>query len=82
MFAQKFLRKENIYMACIERYKKCSLHSYTEATKFIFVIDGTKMLFSAENMRVNIECPDIHAKFRFQFFDILNMSINNGFIFM
>jgi hypothetical protein len=55
-------------MASVKKIKKNSVNSHMLAHKFVFLYGTQKMSFFPNNLYVDIECSDVHAKILFQFF--------------
>ena len=65
MFVHKVSRQKIFFVAWVKRQIKCLMKTHFGAPEVFFFTHVTKMFF-CKNLCVNIECPDIHPKFLFE----------------
>jgi hypothetical protein len=73
MFAHKFSGKRNIFCVSLKKKKFDAKNMTIHGTFFVFLHRPHKMFFYLENLCTNIECPDVYAKFIFDFFIFQNL---------
>jgi hypothetical protein len=68
MFIHKFSERKNIFCVLYKKEKFIYEHMTIYGTYFCLLPMPHKILFFVKNLCGDIECPDLHAKFIFDFF--------------